>query len=132
MCIQNCIASSYSLIALVLGVASLAQPRFSPGANHAAGGLANHGHGARPYRRPHRRADPRRNVTIATAAGEPVATAKADASGHYEVNGLAPGSYIIRATFAGFAAFVSPSFSLPPARPSTLTSPWPWRWSSRA
>jgi hypothetical protein len=47
-------------------------------------------------------------ITIATADGKTAATATADATGHYEVNGLAPGSYVVRASFAGFADFVSP------------------------
>jgi hypothetical protein len=46
-------------------------------------------------------------ITITTPAGKAVTKATADANGHYQVNSLAPGSYIVRASFAGFASFVS-------------------------
>jgi hypothetical protein len=55
---------------------------------------------------------PGATIIIATSAGKTVTTATADASGHYQVNGLAPGSYIVRASFAGFAAFVSQPMQL--------------------
>jgi hypothetical protein len=55
---------------------------------------------------------PGATITIATADGKTVATATADETGHYEVNGLAPGSYIVRASFAGFADFVSPAIQV--------------------
>jgi hypothetical protein len=41
-----------------------------------------------------------------------VATTTADASGSYQAGGLAPGSYIVHATFAGFAPFEMPAFQL--------------------
>ena len=104
---------TYSLIALVLGVASLAPTQISaqaqttpPAASPTTATVRGH------IADPTGALIPGAIVTIATAAGKPVATAKADASGHYEVNGLAPGSYIIRASFAGFADFVSPSIQL--------------------
>ena len=50
---------------------------------------------------------PGAKVTVATADGKAVGSATADASGAYEVTGLAPASYIVKATFAGFADFQS-------------------------
>jgi hypothetical protein len=50
---------------------------------------------------------PGATVTISTSAGRTVTTATADANGHYEVSGIPPGSYIVRASFAGFADFTS-------------------------
>jgi hypothetical protein len=50
---------------------------------------------------------PGATVTISTVAGKAVSKATADAVGAYQVNGLAPGSYIVQATVAGFAPFVS-------------------------
>jgi hypothetical protein len=55
---------------------------------------------------------PGAKVTISTPAGITVSTATADASGAYSVNGLKPGSYIVQATFAGFAPFSSPPVQL--------------------
>jgi hypothetical protein len=55
---------------------------------------------------------PGATVTITTSAGKSVATTTADASGAYQVSGLAPGSYIVRASFAGFAPFAMPAIQL--------------------
>jgi hypothetical protein len=46
-------------------------------------------------------------VTITSSARKTVTKATADANGLYQVSGIAPGSYIVRASFAGFADFVS-------------------------
>ncbi len=46
-------------------------------------------------------------VTITTADGKSVGSVTADAAGGYQVRGLAAGSYVIEATFEGFAPFVS-------------------------
>jgi hypothetical protein len=51
-------------------------------------------------------------VTIATAAGATVASTTADSAGAYRVAGLAPGSYVVQATFPGFAPFQSQPISL--------------------
>jgi hypothetical protein len=51
-------------------------------------------------------------VTITTPAGDAVATTIADASGAYQVSGLAPGSYIVHASFAGFAPFEMPAIQI--------------------
>jgi hypothetical protein len=51
-------------------------------------------------------------VTIVTSAGTAVTTTTADSAGAYQVNGLAPGGYIVRASYAGFAPFQSPTISL--------------------
>jgi len=50
---------------------------------------------------------PGATVTITTSAGVTVTTATADTGGAYEVNGLAPGGYIVLASVAGFAEFAS-------------------------
>jgi hypothetical protein len=55
---------------------------------------------------------PGTTVTITTSAGKTVATATADASGAYHVNGLAPGDYIVLASTPGFAPFASPAIQL--------------------
>ncbi len=55
---------------------------------------------------------PGATVTITTEAGKTVATTTADASGAYRVSGLAPGSYIVHASFEGFAPFDMPAIQL--------------------
>ena len=51
-------------------------------------------------------------ISITTSAGTASATTKADAAGVYAVTGLAPGSYIVNATYEGFAPFASPAIPL--------------------
>src|ERR1035437_4785149 len=55
---------------------------------------------------------PGARVTVTTAAGKSVATATSDSTGAYVVNGLAPGAYIIKAAFEGFAPVSSPAIQL--------------------
>ncbi len=55
---------------------------------------------------------PGATITIATPVDATVRTVTADDTGHYAVNGLAPGSYLVRASVAGFAPFVSPVIQL--------------------
>ena len=55
---------------------------------------------------------PGATVTVTTSAGAKVATTTADAGGAFAVRGLAAGSYIVRATFNGFAPFQSPAIPL--------------------
>jgi hypothetical protein len=55
---------------------------------------------------------PGASVTITNAAGTQPVTVTADASGAYEVHGLAPGGYIVTATFEGFAPAQSATFQL--------------------
>ncbi len=55
---------------------------------------------------------PGADVTVTTATGAEAKTVKADASGAYSLQGLAPGSYIIRVEFAGFAPFQSQPIEL--------------------
>ena len=50
---------------------------------------------------------PGAKITIADASGNTVRTITADAGGAYEARGLAPGSYIVKAEFEGFAPFQS-------------------------
>ncbi|MDR3751905.1 MAG: carboxypeptidase regulatory-like domain-containing protein [Terracidiphilus sp.] len=51
-------------------------------------------------------------ITITTPAGVTVRSVTADSTGGYVVNNLAPGSYIVQATYAGFAPFASPVIQL--------------------
>ncbi len=55
---------------------------------------------------------PGATVTVSTSTGKTVATTTADASGAYHVNGLAPGNYIVNASYAGFAPFAIPAIQL--------------------
>jgi hypothetical protein len=55
---------------------------------------------------------PGAKITIADPSGKTVGTATADASGAYEVRGLAAGAYFVKADFAGFAPFQSPAITL--------------------
>jgi hypothetical protein len=55
---------------------------------------------------------PGATITITTPAGTQAATATADAAGAYVVEGLAPGSYVVQASYAGFAQFNSPAIKL--------------------
>ena len=55
---------------------------------------------------------PGAKITITTAADATVTTATADSGGAYEVRGLAPGGYIVKADYAGFAPFQSPIIAL--------------------
>ena len=50
---------------------------------------------------------PGAKITVVSAQGKTVGTATADSAGAYEVQGLAPGGYIVKAEFAGFAPFQS-------------------------
>jgi hypothetical protein len=51
-------------------------------------------------------------ITVTTSAGGKVKSTTADSSGAYTITGLAPGGYIINATYAGFADFGSPTIQL--------------------
>jgi hypothetical protein len=55
---------------------------------------------------------PGAKITVTTPDGKTAGTATADASGAYEVRGLAPGQYIVRAEYAGFASFQSQPITL--------------------
>ena len=55
---------------------------------------------------------PGAQVTVTNSAGVAVKTTSADSAGSYSVGGLAPGGYIIKATFDGFAPFSSPTIQL--------------------
>jgi hypothetical protein len=50
---------------------------------------------------------PGAKITVMTADGKSVGNATADASGAYALTGLEAGSYVVKATFAGFADFQS-------------------------
>jgi len=50
---------------------------------------------------------PGAQITVTTVKGAKVGQTTADAAGGYSVRGLAAGSYVIEATFQGFAPFVS-------------------------
>jgi hypothetical protein len=49
---------------------------------------------------------------VTTAAGANAGSATADAAGGYQIRGLAAGSYVIEASFTGFAPFVSAPIAL--------------------
>jgi hypothetical protein len=51
-------------------------------------------------------------VSINTSAGVLVTTTTADSAGAYSVNGLAPGAYVIKSTYPGFASFTSPAIQV--------------------
>ena len=55
---------------------------------------------------------PGTQITVTTAAGAAAGKATADAAGGYQIHGLAPGSYVIQASYQGFAPFVSSPISL--------------------
>jgi hypothetical protein len=55
---------------------------------------------------------PGATITITTSAGVTVGTATADASGAYQVSGIAPGKYVVLASVAGFADFASQPIQL--------------------
>jgi len=55
---------------------------------------------------------PGATITITNAAGTQPRTVTADAAGAYELRGLAPGGYIVKATFDGFAPFQSQTIQL--------------------
>jgi hypothetical protein len=55
---------------------------------------------------------PGATIVVTNTARKTATTAIADANGHYQVSGLASGSYIVRASFAGFADFVSQPIQL--------------------
>jgi len=55
---------------------------------------------------------PGAQVSVSTAAGKKVGAVTADSAGGYQVRGLPAGSYIIEATFEGFAPFVSAPIAL--------------------
>lgn len=90
------------LIALILGIAAVAAHAQAPAPGFAATATLR-GHIADPTGA----LIPGAKITVTDATGKTVATTTADAAGAYTVNGLAPGSYIVRAEFAGFAPFQS-------------------------
>jgi hypothetical protein len=112
---------THFLIALTLGLAAAvsaqaqtvaappsgAKTAVSPSAPPAAT-ASLHGHIADPTGA----LIPGATVNITSSAGKAVATTTADASGAYQVSGLAPGSYIIRASYPGFAPFAMPAIQL--------------------
>ena len=55
---------------------------------------------------------PGATVTIANGAGATVKSTTADALGAYSVTGLAPGGYVLQATYPGFAPFISATLQL--------------------
>jgi Carboxypeptidase regulatory-like domain len=59
---------------------------------------------------------PGTQLTVTTAKGAAVTTVTADAAGAYAVHGLPGGSYVIQATYEGFAPFVSTPIALNPGQ----------------
>jgi hypothetical protein len=99
----------YFSIALMLGfgAASMARTQTPSHAAQAAT-AAVRGHIADPSGA----LIPGAKITIATPAGAAVTSTTADTTGAYAINGIKPGSYIVRAFYAGFAPFVSPAIQL--------------------
>jgi hypothetical protein len=102
------------LIALALGCGSIAtaqtqgQPQTPPPASPAGTTASLRGHIADPTGA----LIPGASVVLTTSAGTAVAKTTADSAGSYAFNGLKPGSYIVQASFAGFAPFTSPNIPL--------------------
>jgi hypothetical protein len=98
------------LIALVLACGSMAsaQTQTTAAAAPAAATAALRGHIADPTGA----LIPGAAVVVTTPSGTAVAKTTADAAGAYAVNGLKPGSYIVQASFAGFAPFTSQGIPL--------------------
>jgi hypothetical protein len=88
------------LLALAFGLASLAAHAQSPAPQSTA---TIHGHIADQTGA----LIPGAKVTITTQDGKAVGNATADASGAYFISGLPAGSYVVSATFSGFADFQS-------------------------
>jgi len=91
---------THFLIALALGLASLAvhaQSSNPPAAATIHGHIADQTGALIPGAR----------VTITTADGKPAGGATADQTGSYSITGLPAGSYVVKATFSGFADFQS-------------------------
>jgi hypothetical protein len=63
---------------------------------------------------------PGAQVTVTTTAGKNAGNATADAAGGYQVRGLAAGSYVIEASSAGFAPFVSAPIALSPGQTKNI------------
>ena len=59
---------------------------------------------------------PGAEITILTADGKTVTRVKADSAGSYDVHGLKPGGYVVRAEYKGFAPFDSPVIVLGPGQ----------------
>ncbi|MGD0892583.1 MAG: carboxypeptidase regulatory-like domain-containing protein [Terracidiphilus sp.] len=100
-------------LALIGGSTPVAQaqappPSASATATVAAATASLHGHIADPTGA----LIPGATVVITTSAGTAVTKTTADATGAYLVNGLKPGSYIVQASYTGFAPFSSPNIAL--------------------
>ncbi len=105
---------SHFLTAFFLAAAALAgmvaQAQAAPAASAPAAAQSNaaatgalHGH----ITDPSGALIPGAQVTVLTAAGKKVGSGAADPAGAYQLRGLAAGSYVIQASFPGFAPFVS-------------------------
>ncbi len=99
----------YFVTALVLGLATNAGAQTQAPAQKPAVTTASiHGHVADPTGA----LLPGAKITVATSAGATTVTTTSDASGNYAVNGLAPGSYFVKAVVDGFAPESSPAIQL--------------------
>ena len=97
------------LIAMALGLASFAAAHAqAPTQKPAATTGSLHGHISDPTGA----LLPGAKITVTTTAGAAVATTTADASGAYQVSGLAPGGYIVKASSEGFATVSSPALQV--------------------
>jgi Carboxypeptidase regulatory-like domain len=95
-----------TVVAFGMNVAAKAQTPAPPATAPTTATL--HGHVADPSGA----LIPGAQVVITTSAGTAVSSTKADASGAYEVHDLAPGGYIVKVSFEGFAPFQSQTIQL--------------------
>jgi hypothetical protein len=96
------------LIVLALGLATLAAHPQSAEAPAAASSATIHGHIADQTGA----VIPGAAVIILTTDGKTAASTTADGAGFYSVSGLAAGSYVLKATYKGFADFQSQPISV--------------------
>lgn len=92
-----------AVVAFALNVAARAQTTEPPAATATL-----HGHISDPSGA----LIPGARIIVTTSAGTAVTSASADATGAYEVHDLAPGGYIVKVTYEGFAPFQSQTIQL--------------------
>lgn len=111
----HCLIHTLIAAALICAAAASAQGPSAQGTGltgQVAGATATtavlHGHIADPTGA----LIPGAKISVLNASGKVVATTSADSAGAYEVRGLAPGAYTVRAEFSGFAPFHSSAIEI--------------------
>ncbi len=99
--------SKYFVLALALSCVSILSAYGQDAAAPVATGTL-HGHISDPSGA----LIPGTQITVTTTKGASAGSATADAAGAYQVHGLPAGSYVIEASYAGFAPFVSTPITL--------------------